>query len=163
MKTISIFFIGLFLFACSNQKVNKKEINLIEHISHQLEYAVQISKPLRDSILISPRTIDDGKLKLVQSRDWTSGFFPGSLWMMYELTGNKNWKGEALQFTLPLESEKWNGGTHDMGFKMYCSFGQAIKYTNDPDYKDILIQSAKTLSTRFLDHNQQHGKMNNRT
>jgi unsaturated chondroitin disaccharide hydrolase len=68
---------------------------------------------------------------------------------MYELTGDEKWKEEALQFTLPLEAEKWNGKTHDMGFKMFCSFGHALRYSNNSEYRDILIQSAKTLSTRF--------------
>jgi hypothetical protein len=85
----------------------------------------------------------------VRSKDWTSGFFPGNLWMVYELTGDEKWKKQALDFTLPLENEKWNGGTHDMGFKMFCSFGKAWQFTGDSAYRDILIQSAKTLATRF--------------
>jgi hypothetical protein len=68
---------------------------------------------------------------------------------MYELTSDKYWKEKAQDFTLPLEKEKWNAKTHDMGFKMYCSFGKAWQNTQNPEYRDILIQSAKTLATRF--------------
>jgi len=68
---------------------------------------------------------------------------------MYELTGHKKWSKAALRHTLPLEPEKWNGSNHDIGFKMYCSFGQAVKYYDNPEYKEILIQSAKTLSSRY--------------
>src|SRR6185436_13176124 len=68
--------------------------------------------------LVSPRTTDSsGNLKLVSSRDWTSGFFPGNLWFLYEYTGNQEWKLEAQSFTDNIEREKTNGGTHDMGFK----------------------------------------------
>jgi hypothetical protein len=98
----------------------------------------------------SPRTLDSiGNLKLVASKDWTSGFFPGELWFLYEYTGNKEWKQQAENFTANIEREKTNGVTHDMGFKVYCSFGTGFRLTNDPHYKDVIIQSAKTLSTRF--------------
>jgi len=99
--------------------------------------------------LVSPRTLDKGELKLVASRDWTSGFFPGELWFLYEYTGNNEWKQQAESFTANMEREKANGGTHDMGFKVYCSFGTGFRLTRDQHYKDVIIQSARTLSTRF--------------
>lgn len=99
--------------------------------------------------LVSPRTLDSGRLKLVSSRDWTSGFFPGQLWFLYEYTGNNEWKTEAEKYTAKIEREKTNGITHDMGFKVYCSFGTGYRLINDVHYKEVIIQSAKTLSTRF--------------
>lgn len=99
--------------------------------------------------LVSPRTVEDGKLKLVASGDWTSGFFPGELWYLYEFTGDKKWKEKADSFTRLIEKEKFNGVTHDMGFKIYCSFGNGYRLTKDSYYKDVIIQSAKTLITRF--------------
>ena len=73
--------------------------------------------------LTNPRNTEpDGTLHLVPSKDWTSGFFPGELWFLYEYTQNNFWKKKAQQHTDILEQEKMNGGTHDMGFKMYCSF-----------------------------------------
>jgi alpha-L-fucosidase len=100
--------------------------------------------------LISPRTLDStGKLKLAPSRDWTSGFFPGELWFLYEYTKKNEWKKQAENFTANMEREKTNATTHDMGFKIYCSFGNGYRLTKDPRYKDVIIQSAKTLSTRF--------------
>jgi len=99
--------------------------------------------------LVSPRTLDSMQLKLVPSRDWTSGFFPGELWLLYEYTGKNEWKKQAQVFTANIEREKTNAGTHDMGFKVYCSFGQGYRLTKDAHYKEVIIQSAKTLSTRF--------------
>jgi unsaturated chondroitin disaccharide hydrolase len=99
--------------------------------------------------LVSPRTLEVGKLKLVPSRDWTSAFFPGELWYLYEYTGKKEWKAEAEKYTANIEREKTNAGTHDMGFKIYCSFGNGYRLTKDAHYKDVIIQAAKTLSTRF--------------
>ena len=100
--------------------------------------------------LTNPRNTEpDGTLHLVPSKDWTSGFFPGELWFLYEYTQNNFWKKKAQQHTDILEQEKMNGGTHDMGFKMYCSFGNGYRLTQDERYKEILLQSARTLSTRF--------------
>jgi hypothetical protein len=99
--------------------------------------------------LVSPRTLADGKLRLVTSKDWTSGFFPGVLWFLNEQTKKNEWKMEAEAYTANIEKEKINGTTHDMGFKIYCSFGKGYRVTNDQHYKDVIIQSAKTLSTRF--------------
>jgi len=97
----------------------------------------------------SPRTIENGQLKTVQSKDWTSGFFPGELWMLYGYTKKEEWKKVAEQYTALMENEKTNATSHDVGFKVYCSFGKGYRLTGDKAYRDIIIQSARTLSTRF--------------
>lgn len=100
--------------------------------------------------LTNPRNSKpDGTLHLVPSKDWTSGFFPGELWFLYEYTQNNFWKKKAQQHTDILEKEKINGSTHDMGFKVYCSFGNGYRLTQDEHYKEVLLQSARTLATRF--------------
>jgi len=100
--------------------------------------------------VVSVRSLNsDGTLDEVPSKDWCSGFYAGSLWEASELTGDTTLQQLAREFTLPLEKEKFNGATHDMGFKMMCSFGQGYRITGDSAYRDILIQSAKTLTTRF--------------
>ena len=148
MKKLNLILLTFLIFGCSNQKKDVK-LDLIKHVAQQTQYAIQIAEPLRDSILTSPRTIKNGTMKLVPSRDWTSGFFPGNLWMLYELTGDKKWEDLALEYTLPLKKEQWNKGTHDLGFMMFCSFGKAYKNTKNEEYKNILIQSAKSLASRF--------------
>ena len=117
---------------------------------------VAAAKPVRfnhpeDTVisLFSPRTVGNDSLKLVASRDWTSGFFPGELWMLYGYTGSKEWRQAAEVYTGLMEREKTNATTHDMGFKIYCSFGTGYRLTHDKAYRDIIIQSARTLSTRF--------------
>jgi unsaturated chondroitin disaccharide hydrolase len=99
---------------------------------------------------VSPRTLNaKGELVLVASRDWTSGFFPGVLWFLYQGTGQQQWADEARRATAQIEQDKLNGRTHDMGFKVYCSFGTGYRLTKDPNYRNVILQSAKTLSTRF--------------
>ncbi len=100
--------------------------------------------------LVTPRSLEvNGDLRLVISSDWCSGFFPGNLWFLYNLTGNDTWKQKAEQYTLKIEPEKLNGTTHDMGFKILCSFGNGYRLTKNKDYDKILIESAYTLSKRF--------------
>ncbi|MBE9600212.1 glycoside hydrolase family 88 protein [Pedobacter sp. MC2016-24] len=99
--------------------------------------------------LVTPRTLENGKLKLVASKDWTSGFFPGELWFLYEYSGNKMWLEQARKFTAMIEQEQFNGKTHDMGFKVFCSVGTGYRITKDAHYREVIIQSAKTLATRF--------------
>ncbi|WP_246285202.1 glycoside hydrolase family 88 protein [Hymenobacter lapidiphilus] len=100
--------------------------------------------------LVSPRTVDaQGNLVLVASRDWTSGFWPGYLWLLAEATGHDKWQTPARQYMAFIEPEKTNGTTHDMGFKVYCSFGTGYRYTQDAAYKEVILTSARTLSTRF--------------
>jgi len=96
-----------------------------------------------------PRTVDQGKVVLVGPRDWTSGFFPGSLWLIAEQNGDAKWRKAAADFTARVESVKTYGGTHDLGFMLYCSYGQGYRLTNDPAYREVLLTGARTLCTRF--------------
>jgi unsaturated chondroitin disaccharide hydrolase len=96
-----------------------------------------------------PRSIKGDSLHAVPSRDWTSGFYAGSLWYMYEFTKDKKFEEAARKWTAGLEAEKYNTRTHDLGFMLYCSFGNGLRLTNEPSYKDILIQGAKSLTKRF--------------
>lgn len=98
---------------------------------------------------ISPRTIEKGKLKFADAGDWTSGFFPGVLWYLFEYTGDAKWKTEAEKFTANLKSQQYNKGTHDLGFMIYDSFGSGYKLTKDSSYRSVIINAAKSLSTRF--------------
>jgi rhamnogalacturonyl hydrolase YesR len=104
---------------------------------------------IKSNLLVSPRSLQNGSLKLVPSKDWTSGFFAGELWYLYQLTGKEKWKTEARKFTENIEQEQFNASTHDIGFKIYCSVGNGFRLTNDTVYKRIIIQSAKTLISRF--------------
>jgi unsaturated chondroitin disaccharide hydrolase len=100
--------------------------------------------------LVSPRNLSPtGELELVASKDWCSGFFPGELWYLYSYTNNKKWLDAAKAYTANIEQEKTNGTTHDMGFKVYTSVGNGYRLTKDEHYKEVIIQAAKTLATRF--------------
>lgn len=97
-----------------------------------------------------PRTIDkDQKLVVTNMYDWTPGFFPGSLWYAYEAGRDNSMKEAALRWTEKLEPLQDFTEHHDLGFMMYCSYGNAYRLTGNEKYKTILVQAARSLSTRF--------------
>ena len=98
-----------------------------------------------------PKTFDVKSNKLVTSDSgwWCSGFYPGTLLELYAQTKDPALLTEAKRMLGLLEKEQYNTGTHDLGFMMYCSFGTALKMDPKPEYKEILLKSAKSLSTRF--------------
>lgn len=112
------------------------------HLSSMVETQEDVSR--------FPRSVkEDGSLHTVKSSDWTSGFFPGTLWYTYELTKDARWKEAAAKWSKELEKEKFNKSTHDLGFMLYCPLGNAYRLTNDPAYKEILLQGAASLSSRY--------------
>ena len=145
MKTNRLFTLALLSSAIVSCGPSVKVSNVFADAEKQTRLMLQeVPKaPTTSEEQFSPRTIQNGQLRLVASRDWTSGFFPGVLWFLNEYTGNGEWKTQAESFTAKMEREKTNATTHDMGFKVYCSYGTGYRLTNNPAYREIIIQSAK--------------------
>ena len=83
------------------------------------------SLTFKDSLRAYPTADQMGKRRLCSVYDWTSGFYPGSLWYAYELTGNDTLKTWAIQYTNLLNPVRYYTGTHDLGFMVNCSYGNA--------------------------------------
>ena len=99
---------------------------------------------------LNPRSINpDGSVRYAKPRDWTCGFFPGNLWYMYELTGDNTFKKEAARYTEALDSVQYFTHTHDLGFMLYCSYGNGLRLTGKKAYEKVMQRGAKSLSTRF--------------
>lgn len=103
------------------------------------------------SKIVSPRTLakDGISTKYVVLDEWTSGFLPGSLWYLYELTGDESIKKSAIKYTEGMEHIKYYTGNHDIGFMIFCSFGNGLRLTNKQQYKDVIITAAQTLTKRY--------------
>ena len=84
-----------------------------------------------------------------KSNWWTSGFFPGVLWYLYEVNGNDSLKMYAENYTKRIENQKYTTDNHDVGFMLYCSFGNGLRLTGNDDYRKTLLQGSESLSTRF--------------
>ncbi|MDJ1483799.1 glycoside hydrolase family 88 protein [Cytophagaceae bacterium YF14B1] len=91
----------------------------------------------------------DGSPRDMASSWWCSGFFGGSLWYLYEYTKDPKWKDAAHKWSMAVEKEKNNTTTHDLGFMLYCPFGNGYRLTKNETYKDIMLTGAKSLATRF--------------
>src|SRR5262245_56112319 len=83
----------------------------------------QMMTHVPDTLL--PRTTDSktGQLVTAATDWWTAGFYPGTLWYLYEYSKDKTILKEAQKRTAEVEKEQYNKTTHDLGFMMYCSYG----------------------------------------
>lgn len=153
-KIIHLSLLFLVFFSCQTAKKNLDKDPKSDTISHAsianrfhtlLDYKVNPQAIPRGM----ENNLKDIKTSVVST--WTSGFFAGNLWYIYLLTHNDAFKNKALEWTQIVENEKYNNTDHDIGFKINCSFGNAYKITADEKFKSIIIQSAKTLITRYDD------------
>lgn len=98
-----------------------------------------------------------GKYRGQNFKNWTCGFFPGTLWYLYQYKHNlpkdNNDKRELKRFaeiyTHRCDSCKTMTNTHDLGFMLYCSYGNAYRLTGEPHYLEVLKTGASSLATRY--------------
>lgn len=105
----------------------------------------------KDSLRAHPSAEKLGKRRLCSIYDWTSGFFPGSLWYAYELTGDEALKTEAVKYTTLLNPLRHYDGTHDLGFMVNCSYGNALRLSPHDTIPAVIIETADNLCSRFDD------------
>ena len=91
----------------------------------------------------------DGTLNMCSIYGWTSGHFPGSLWYLYEATGDEFFKERATVWTETLAPNSTVTDNHDVGFIMHCSFGNAKRILKTEKYDVLLRETAESLSKRF--------------
>lgn len=133
---------------CINaQKFNRKKLFADAEI--QVELLLKNARQNRVKQLLFPRTFEHDSLKLVHSGDWTSGFWPGILWFMYDITGKTSWQAAAREYTASMIKEPYNRNSHDVGFKVFNSYGNGYRLSGDSSYKRLILDGAKTLATRF--------------
>lgn len=98
---------------------------------------------------VMPRSFVHDTLTTCTAENWISGFYPGTLIYLYEGTKDTALYGEAVKKIRLMDKEQYNTGTHDLGFMMYCSYGNLYRVTPEDKYKEILLNSARSLKTRF--------------
>ncbi|NLF30241.1 MAG: PEP-CTERM sorting domain-containing protein [Planctomycetes bacterium] len=94
-------------------------------------------------------TESGGAWYVPSSRAWTCGFFPMSLWAMYERTGDSAWRTMAEARTSPIAPDRYKTDTHDLGFMLHTSFGYGYTLTGNPNYRSVDLQAAASLATRY--------------
>lgn len=146
-------FLSLFVggVACARASADEKPLPVLAR--EQFTFAAQqyagLLERLKDQKVEQPKTLENGRFRTVPARDWTSGFFPGSLWLIYEQTQDPVIRAAAENFTARLEPLRKFTGHHDIGFMINCSYGHGYRLTGNPAYREMMIQGARNLSTRF--------------
>lgn len=104
---------------------------------------------LGGSLLFPYKTVNGGGWETRNPGSWVTGWFPGCLWYMYEWTGQDTWKTWAQKWTEGLEDSQYKTNSHDVGFIIFCSFGNGFRLTDRDGYREIILQAAQSLSTRY--------------
>ncbi len=115
-----------------------------DKLQEQLEKEIFV-----DSLRPQPAAELLGTRRIHDIYDWTSGFFPGSLWYVYEFTQDESVKAEAIKYTELLNPLREYTGTHDLGFMINCSYGNALRLSPNDTIPAVLVQTAGNLCSRF--------------
>ena len=140
------------LVLCSSAMVKAQEPldEMIERgLSVSRNQATMMAKNLKKNKEALPRTFENGKIQTITCNGWISGFFPGVLWQLYGDCGDKKIKEYAELYTDRVEPAKKLTTTHDLGFMLYCSFGQGYRLTGNPHYLEVIKEGSDNLLTRF--------------
>jgi rhamnogalacturonyl hydrolase YesR len=132
--------------------MKEKSMNQIidESLGFSIKQYALMTEVMKDKPDQLPRTIDaEGNLRTEDSHWWTSGFYPGSLWYLYEYSKDPEIRDNAASVTSRVEREKFTTNSHDVGFMLYCSFGNGLRITGEESYNEVLLTGARSLSTRF--------------
>ncbi len=148
-KTILLISVVLIIVtSCNKPKTIDKVID--ESLAFSMKQYSLMYDVMKEKPDLLPRTLDTtGALVTAKSNWWTSGFFPGSLWYLYEYSKDVKFREAAEAMTSRIEKEKDNTGTHDLGFMLYCSFGNGLRLTSNESYRDVLLTGAQSLITRY--------------
>jgi len=143
------------LGACQPQPWNEAGSSL-SYCHQQVERTLSELKSRESGIdyTLMPRNIADTAsvwhLRKTTKEEWCAGFWPGVLWYDYEHTGDPTIREEAEKFTASLEFlSRTPAYDHDLGFLIFCSYGNGYRLTGNPAYKQVILDTADTLATLF--------------
>ncbi|MFR9649241.1 MAG: DUF2264 domain-containing protein [Rikenellaceae bacterium] len=140
-------FMSTALFAT---QIDKATLRIVDE---SLDFAVVQSMKMYETVEPMqgrlPRTSKDGKLVTSTPSAWTSGFYPGLMWYLYEYTNREDILQAAQEMTSRLEKQQYFTQDHDVGFVINCSYGNGYRLTKNPEYRPIMVNAAKSLATRF--------------
>ena len=146
--------IGLCLLSACTEVDNKLEVNrALEYCDRQVHRTLEVmhGKGREVDYTMMPRNIMDGQYdwnyRKVSKEEWCGGFWPGTMWYDYEYTQDPKIKEEAEKFTASLKFlSEIPAYDHDLGFLVFCSYGNGYRLTGNPEYKQVIINTADSLS-----------------
>ncbi len=153
LGALMIGLIGVESLSAKETKDNTAQMPMSQVVETGLQRATSQSKLMADALKdrkgALPRTYEKGKLQTIPFHHWVSGFFPGVLWMLYENSGDEQLRKMAELYTDRVEPAKKMTNTHDLGFMLYCSFGQGYRLTGNKHYFDVINEGTQSLLTRW--------------
>ena len=142
--------VGLLLSACTSEPKEEPIGSVIERgLKTATDQALLMAKELENQEGKLPKSMKDGKLETSDYSWWCSGFFPGELWYLYEANPTPELKRYAELYTARVEKAKTITNNHDVGFMLNCSYGNGYRLTGNPKYKEVMIEGAHSLATRY--------------
>lgn len=149
MKKITLLCLLLWMTLYTVQAQRRQTIDQLtnEIIQRSVEKYKQMADHLKDGEI--PCTYENNQFRPSDIYWWCSGFYPGTLWYLYEYSHDESVRILAEKYTSLLSSLQYKTTDHDIGFQLFCSFGNGYRLTNNPDYLMVLFQGAHSLSKRF--------------
>ena len=138
--------------SCMNETTFPKEPEwMVQAIGNaRKQIGLEIDTIENSGKILNPVTLNtNGQVYYCGYADWRSGFFPGSIWYLYELTGDTTLLPLAQKYTEAISEAQYLTWHHDIGFIINCSFGNGLRLSPKSEYKNVMIQAAQSLSTRF--------------
>ncbi len=150
-KVLCVAFIGILTLNASCTDKKEKEIGQVieDALNKSVKQSLLMAAKYADQPLVLPRSYIDGEMTTSDYGWWCSGFFPGVLWYLYEDSGDEKLLKYAQQYTERVEESKYMISNHDVGFMLYCSYGNGLRITGDTTYREVLLTGAKSLSKRY--------------
>ena len=150
MRNFIAFACVVFLTSCGSSRPVERSFLTENTTFIRSQIGNEIEKIEASGKCLNPVTLKkDGSVYYCNYADWRSGFFPGTVWYLYELTGDKSLLPIAQKYTKAIENAKKLNWHHDVGFIIECSFGNGLRLTGNQEYKEIIVEAARSLSTRF--------------
>jgi unsaturated chondroitin disaccharide hydrolase len=150
MKKINFILVSMLLCSICFAQTRDRS-SMVKLIDDEFKFAADQYKVLSKNIPEgqTPQSYANGQPINKDIKWWCSGFYSGSLWYIYEQTKDEAIKKEAEEALKTIAPNQTYTGNHDLGFMMYCSFGNAYRITGNEAYKDIIFRSAASLTTRY--------------
>ena len=149
-KVLNLVVVVILLSSCV-KKV--QSFNVDKNLEYCHEQVLRTLSEIGDTTMMPRNILKDERhwnLRNVSIEEWTVGFWPGILWYTYEASNDERVKQSAIHYTeLLAPLTKLPAYDHDLGFQLFCSYGNAYRLTGKEEYKQIILNAADTLATLF--------------
>jgi rhamnogalacturonyl hydrolase YesR len=141
---------AVFILASCGSGQESMDVLIKDRLDRSAQKYFLMAESVMNQPEVMPRSIDsNGEIVATKYSDWVSGYFPGTLWYLYEHNGDAQMLENARHYTARVENAKYIKSFHDIGLMLYCSFGNGYRITGDTTYRNILLTGAESLAGRF--------------